>query len=271
MVEYLRLFIFLGLLGLLIGTEYLLPRRKRPVKRSKRWISNFNITLLNTFLAKFTLGAAPLAVSYYCVKHKLGLIQIFELTPLLGALATFILLDMLIYFQHRVFHFYPLLWRLHKVHHTDPDLDVTSGFRFHPVEILLSLVIKTAAVFVLGATPEGVLLFEICLSAGSLFNHSNIKIPQGIDRFLRLFIVTPDVHIIHHSTKVDETNSNFAFTISVWDRIFKTYRAQPEKGHDKIDIGLNDYPNPDALKLYKLLKIPIEPSVQPTEVSGPKI
>jgi sterol desaturase/sphingolipid hydroxylase (fatty acid hydroxylase superfamily) len=161
--------------------------------------------------------------------------------PWLAIVITVIALDLVIYLQHIAFHKIPLLWRLHRVHHADLDIDATTGARFHPIEIVLSMLVKFGAILALGATPAGVLIFEVLLNAIAMFNHANARMPQAVDRVLRLFVVTPDMHRVHHSVLPYETDSNFGFNIPVWDRLFGTYRAQPEKGHLGMTIGLSKY------------------------------
>jgi sterol desaturase/sphingolipid hydroxylase (fatty acid hydroxylase superfamily) len=167
-----------------------------------------------------------------------------------------VVLDMAIYFQHRLFHAVPVLWRLHRMHHADLDLDVTTGARFHPLEILLSMAIKVAVVIALGAPAVAVVLFEILLNASSMFNHANLRLPLAVDGALRWLIVTPDVHRVHHSVIRAETDSNFGFSLSWWDRLFGTWRAQPEKGHDGMTIGLPVFRNPEQLRLDRMLVQP---------------
>ena len=254
--ESIRLSIFLGLLICFAIVEKLHAKRTRPIPRSQRWPQNLLLTAIAGLISRFTLGSAPMAVAYYCQEKEIGLLPWLGLGGGVALILTVIFMDCAIYFQHRLFHSVPSLWRLHKVHHSDIDLDVTSGFRFHPLEILVSLAIKTSVVFLLGASADGILVFEILLNAGSLFNHSNISIPPFIDKVLRLFIVTPDVHIIHHSVHPHETHSNFAFTISAWDRLFGTYRRDPQDSHDGITIGLPVYRQGEVLTLTYLMGMP---------------
>ncbi len=253
-----RFAIFLSLLISFGCLEFLVPWRKRVVSRKARWFQNLSLTVINTFVAKFTLGAIPLALAVMCAQNDMGLLQLTELPVWLMVTLTYVLLDLLIYFQHMVFHHVPMFWNLHKVHHSDVDLDVTSGFRFHPVEIFMSLAVKSLAVVALGAHPAGVLVFEVLLNAGSLFNHSNFRVPEVIEKYLRLVLVTPKVHLVHHSTLEAETNSNFGFTISVWDRLFGTYKER--SSFENFEIGLDDYRNNSELSISRLITIPFEDS-----------
>lgn len=251
-----RFIIFIAILLFLITAEFFFARRSRILRRKERWITNISLISLDWLIARFTIGFAPLYISYLAFQKKWGLIGWLEVNNISSILITIIILDLAIYFQHIIFHFTPTLWRLHKVHHTDLDLDVTSGLRFHPIEILLSLVIKIGIITAIGANPLGVLIFESLLNSCSLFNHSNINIKGKLDYILRLFIVTPDMHRIHHSTIARETNSNFGFTITIWDRLFGTYREKATKEQRDIALGLREYQDPKKLKLLYLLVIP---------------
>ena len=262
----LRLIIFLSLFFIFATLEFIIPWRKRSLPRSKRWSQNLSLTLLNSIFAKFTLGGIPLAISYMCLQKEIGFIYLIEAHETVLIFLSFLFLDLFIYLQHLMFHAAPLLWRLHKVHHSDPDLDVTSGFRFHPIEILLSLILKSGAVMVSGAHPLGVLVFEILLNAGSLFNHSNINIPNWLEKYLSLIIVTPKFHLIHHSAAVEETNSNFSFTISVWDRIFGSLHKKST--YENILIGLKEYKKSKDLGILKLLLLPFENKAQGYSMSS---
>ena len=185
-----------------------------------------------------------------------GLLNQLDLPPPVAGVMAIVLLDLTIYLQHLLFHRIPFLWPLHGLHHTDLDIDVTTGARFHPLEIALSLLIKAGTIVLVGVPTWAFLLFEILLNGTSMFNHSNVRIPPGADRLLRLFLVTPDMHRVHHSVIIRERNSNFGFSLSWWDRLFGTYRAQPEKGHDGMVIGLANFRNPRDLPLQRLLVLP---------------
>jgi sterol desaturase/sphingolipid hydroxylase (fatty acid hydroxylase superfamily) len=204
------------------------------------------------------VGAAAYTAAVFAVEQRLGVLNRLTVPNWMAAGITLLSLDLLIYLQHVMFHALPLLWRLHRVHHADLDFDATTGLRFHPLEILLSLGVKAVAVVGLGAVPLAVVIFEILLNASSVFNHSNVAMPARVDRWLRWLIVTPDMHRVHHSTRVVETNSNFGFTVSWWDRLCGTYRSQPALGHLGMNIGLRDYRVP--LTFGQLLLLPFHGS-----------
>jgi sterol desaturase/sphingolipid hydroxylase (fatty acid hydroxylase superfamily) len=185
-----------------------------------------------------------------------GLLNNVDLTPVVAVVVSVFVLDLLIYFQHVMFHAVPALWRLHMVHHADVDFDVTTGLRFHPLEIVLSMLIKLAAVALLGAPAVAVIIFEVVLNATAIFNHGNIRLPVAVDRVLRLIVVTPDMHRVHHSVKTPETNSNFGFNLPWWDRLLGTYRDQPEEGHEKMVIGLSQFQDRPRQSLPWLLAVP---------------
>ena len=255
----LRLAAFLVLFAGFAAAEAIWPRRPLTVAKSRRWFSNLSLTVLNTVLlrlATLIVPVAPAAVAALAQSQGWGLFNRLQIGGGLELAASVLLLDLLIYTQHRLFHRLPICWRLHRVHHTDLDLDVSSGIRFHPLEILLSLAIKLGAVVVLGCSPLSVLVFEILLNATSLFSHANLRIPTALDQWLRLVLVTPDMHRVHHSVIVRETDSNFGFNLSCWDRLLGTYRAQPRDGHDLMTIGLKQWQKPNELGLGSLLKLP---------------
>ncbi|NRA47424.1 MAG: sterol desaturase family protein [Oligoflexales bacterium] len=258
----LRFLIFLSLLFILTTLEFVWPRRTRDLSRKKRWPVNISITFLNTLLGRLLFGSIPLALATQAFENKQGIIGYFGIEGIPAIIISFLVLDMLIYFQHILFHATPVLWRLHKVHHSDPDLDVTSGFRFHPIEIILSLCLKMLGIAAIGAHPVGFLIFEIMLNAGSLFNHSNIGIKGSLDKIIRLFVVTPDMHRIHHSVVEGETNSNFSFSISIWDRIFGTYKASASESQENIKIGLEDFDDDTSTSLKEIILIPLRKTAQ---------
>lgn len=253
-----RLSFFAGFLTLFATTEAVFPRRALQCSKISRWFSNLSLSLINGFVLRLIFSLFPLYLSIFLLENKIGLFNIIEI-PLWGSfILSIILLDLVVYFSHILFHKYRFLWRMHKVHHTDLDFDVTTGIRFHPFEAVVSMLIKIVAVAILGIHPIAFIIFEILLNASSLFEHSNIHIPAKIDKIIRFLIVTPDMHRVHHSTIMKETNSNYGFNLSIWDRLFKTYIAQPEKGHLGMDIGLNKYREEQELKLMNLLLIPIK-------------
>ena len=254
--ETLRLTAFLSLFALLALCEAVWPRRPLTVPKPRRWFANLAIIALNSLLIRLAFPLAPFGLAVIAQANGWGLFNRLGISGWQELLASFLLLDLLIYFQHRLFHRTPLFWRFHRMHHTDLDLDVSSGIRFHPLEIALSLLIKMAAVLLLGVAPLSVLLFEILLNATAMFSHANMQIPLGIDRWLRLFVVTPDMHRVHHSVIPRETDSNFGFNLPWWDRLFGTYRAQPREGHDLMTIGLREFRELDKLGLRDLLLLP---------------
>lgn len=253
-----RLGAFAAIAALMIGWEFLWPRRSRVVPRSRlrRWPSNFGITFLNGALAHLLIPLGAVGVAYAAQRQGWGLLPLLGLPEWADVLIAVVLLDLVIYFQHVLFHAVPTLWRLHRMHHVDLDLDVSSGGRFHTIEILLSALIKMAAVAVLGAPPLAVLLFEIVLNATSMFNHSNAYLPLGLDRVLRWFLVTPDMHRVHHSILRRETNSNFGFNLPWWDRIFGTYRAQPQAGHADMIIGIEQFRELSDIRFDRMWLVP---------------
>lgn len=236
-----RLGIFAGLFLLLAALEAWQPRRMLTVRKSPRWLSNLALVALNMVLVRVIVPLSMVGVGAFVETRQFGALQQVPGPQWLRVLLAVALLDLVIYGQHVLFHRVPVLWRVHRVHHADLDLDVSSGLRFHPVEILLSLAIKVAAIFASGAPALGVLIFEVLLNAGSMFSHANWRLPLGCDRVLRMLLVTPDMHRVHHSVVPTETNRNFGFNLSCWDRLFRTYQAQPAAGHEGMTIGLEEY------------------------------
>jgi sterol desaturase/sphingolipid hydroxylase (fatty acid hydroxylase superfamily) len=253
-----RLAIFAGLLGALCLAETAWPRRTRSFPRVLRWPNNLGLAVLNALLLRMVFPVTAVALAIVAEARGWGLMALFDPPPWFGFLLGFIILDLAIYLQHVLFHAAPSLWRLHRMHHADLDLDATSGLRFHPLEILLSMIIKFMVVAAAGVPAGAVLLFEIVLNATSMFNHANLKLPLGLDRVLRLVLVTPDMHRVHHSPIVRETNSNFGFNLPWWDRLFGTYRDQPERGHDGMTIGLAQFRNARDLWLDRMLVQPLK-------------
>ncbi len=255
----LRFGLFLAILLACAAAERLLPRRKPTAGAGPRWTANLGLAVLGAVLVRLLLPFTLVEAAYKVEAAQLGLLNQAPLYFPLKFVLSFLLLDMLIYFQHRLFHWSPALWRLHAVHHTDLDLDASSGVRFHPAEILLSALIKLAAIALLGAHFLAVLAFEIVLNATSLFNHANIRLGP-LDAHLRLVLVTPDMHRVHHSPSRDETDSNFGFNMPWWDRLFGTYRAQPRQPHETMALGLDGARDPDKLGLFALLGRPFRRS-----------
>ncbi len=240
-----RLAIFAGVFLAMALIEFAWPKRKLSASKRKRWFTNAGIAATGAVLLRLmAMLAAPVAAvtaAFYAQANGLGLLNNVSWPVWIEVAIALIVLDLAIWFQHWVSHHVPIFWRLHKVHHADRDIDVTTAVRFHPVEIGLSMIWKIVVVVPLGAAPLSVFLFEVILNACAMFNHANIALPLGLDRLLRLFIVTPDMHRVHHSVVACEHNSNYGFNLSVWDRLFGTYRAQPEAGHQGMTIGLSPY------------------------------
>jgi sterol desaturase/sphingolipid hydroxylase (fatty acid hydroxylase superfamily) len=253
-----RLVVFITAFLLLAGGEALIPRRARSVVRPWRWPTNLTLVALNTIIIRALLPLTAVGMAVIAEQRGWGLLH--ALGPIPSVLAVplaIVLLDLAIYLQHVLFHAVPILWRVHRVHHADIDVDVTTGSRFHPIEIFLSLVIKFATISALGASPLAVLLFEALLNVGSLFNHANLRLLPWLDRALRVVVVTPDMHRVHHSASGVETNTNFGFTFPWWDHLCGTYRAQPAAGHEAMTVGLTDFRDPKYLRLGITLLQPL--------------
>lgn len=236
-----RLTCFLGVLVAMAWWELLAPRRMLKVAKTSRWLSNLALVVLNTITARIVLPITAVAAALFAESREWGLLYLVDWPLWVEVILAVLVFDLAIYLQHVLFHAVPLLWRLHMVHHADLDFDVTTGLRFHTLEILLSALIKLGVVVVLGPPAIAVVLFEVLLNATSMFNHSNVSLPAWLDPVVRWFVVTPDMHRVHHSVIRRETNSNFGFNLPWWDFLLGTYRDQPSQGHDKMDIGLTDY------------------------------
>jgi sterol desaturase/sphingolipid hydroxylase (fatty acid hydroxylase superfamily) len=247
MEALIRVGTFLGVLTAMLLWEGCYPRRPLSRPRQERWVTNLGLTLLNTVLVHVTVAGVAYTTAVFAADQGVGLLHWHPLPAWAAAVVTLLVLDFAIYLQHVLFHAVPLLWRLHRVHHADLDVDATTGLRFHPLEILLSLGYKAAVVVLLGALPWTVVAFEVLLNAASVFNHGNVALPERLDCWLRWIVVTPDMHRVHHSTCVVETNANFGFAVSWWDRLCGTYRAQPVLGQVGMDLGLSDYRAPFTL------------------------
>lgn len=239
--EPIRLGFFLGIFAAMAAWEVLAPRRGLRLSRTARWANNVGIVALNALIARFAFPAIAVGAAVFAHDHRWGVLNALHPPYVLCIAAAVLALDLIIYLQHVMMHAVPLLWRLHRVHHADLDIDVSTGVRFHPLEILLSLLIKVAAIALVGVPAVAVVIFEVLLNGTSMFNHGNVRIHPAIDRVLRLFMVTPDMHRVHHSVNDDETNSNFGFNLPWWDRLFGTYRPQPHAGHEEMTIGINTF------------------------------
>ena len=256
----LRLGVFIFVLVCMAGLEAILPKRERTQSRRSRWMANLSLVVINSIVLKFLGPITAVLAADYALDNGWGLLHWspvplpFMLEIVLGV----VLLDLAIYAQHVASHKIPLLWRFHKVHHADRDIDVTTGVRFHPVEASFSMLYKCIIILLLGPLTFAVIAFEIVLNASAMFNHANVKLPKSLDRFLRWFIVTPDMHRVHHSDIPIETNSNYGFFLPCWDRIFKTYIHQPKDGHTNMTIGLSEYQSEKPFKLPWLLALPFK-------------
>jgi sterol desaturase/sphingolipid hydroxylase (fatty acid hydroxylase superfamily) len=252
-----RVGLFIGILAIMGVWEVLAPCRALSTSKLVRWANNLGIVFLNNAILRVLFPAGAVGVAVLCARQGGGLFNQTDLPHGFAVVLSIVALDCVIYLQHVMFHAVPVLWRLHRMHHADIDFDVTTGARFHPIEIILSMLIKFAAIMLLGAPVVAVIVFEILLNATAMFNHSNVHIPSGIDRIIRLFIVTPDMHRVHHSIEEHEANSNFGFNLSLWDRLFGTYQDQPASGHANMVIGIRDFREPKQVnRLAGMLTLP---------------
>ena len=253
----LRLVVFLGMLVAMAGWELAAPRRRQDIPRVIRWTNNLALVVVDTVILRLTFPILAVGLALMAEERGWGLFNALDVPLWLAVLLSILLLDLAIYLQHVLFHAVPGLWRLHRMHHADLEFDVTTGLRFHPVEIVLSMLIKLAVVAALGAPAVAVLVFEVLLNATALFNHANIRLPAGADRVLRWVMVTPDMHRVHHSVIPAETNRNFGFNLPWWDRLLGTYRAQPKAGHEGMTIGIEQFRTPRDLWLDRMLVQPL--------------
>jgi sterol desaturase/sphingolipid hydroxylase (fatty acid hydroxylase superfamily) len=252
-----RLSCFAGVLLAMALWERRAPRRPLVTARVIRWTNHLSISALNALIVRALLPATAIGMALLAQQSGWGLFNRYDVPYAIAVAISVVALDFAIYLQHIMFHAVPLLWRLHRVHHADLDFDVTTGIRFHPFEIILSMLIKYAAIIVLGAPALAVLIFEVLLNATSMFNHGNVRLPFTLDRWLRQIVVTPDMHRVHHSIAVHETNSNFGFNLPWWDRLFGTYKDQPDAGHERMTIGLEELRDPFRVeRLRGILMLP---------------
>lgn len=251
-----RLAFFLGVFSAMALWELLAPRRPQIIGRWRRWPANIGITAFNTLLARIVFPIPLAGVALLAETRGWGLLPVLPLPYWLKIVVAVLLLDLAIYLQHVMFHAVPVFWRLHRMHHADLEFDVTTGARFHPFEILLSMVIKMGVVAALGAPAAAVVMFEVLLNATSMFNHGNAGLAPPLDRVLRWLVVTPDMHRVHHSALPHEANSNFGFNLPWWDRLCGTYRAQPQAGHAAMTIGIEQFRDPRELRLGHMLLQP---------------
>jgi sterol desaturase/sphingolipid hydroxylase (fatty acid hydroxylase superfamily) len=255
-----RLGFFAAVLALMALWELLAPRRAQEIGRAWRWPNNLGVVVVDTLLLRLIFPTAAVGLAILGEERGWGLLNNIALPAWLEIVLAVVVLDLVIYCQHVLFHAVPALWRLHRMHHADLEFDVTTGVRFHPIEILLSMVIKLGAVAALGAPALGVLAFEVLLNATSMFNHGNVRLPRGLDRVLRWIVVTPEMHRVHHSIERRETDSNFGFNLPWWDRLFGTYRAEPKAGHLGMTIGISEFREPRELRLDRMLLQPFRTS-----------
>ncbi|XXK27692.1 sterol desaturase family protein [Arenicellales bacterium nBUS_45] len=265
--------VFCGVLFLMAVWEVFAPRRASSVSKIVRWGNNFGLVVLNSIVLRLIFPTAAVGVAIFASEHNWGLLNFFYLPPLISVAISIVVLDFVIYLQHVLMHAIPALWRLHRVHHADLDYDFTTGVRFHPLEIIVSMLIKFVAILILGPPVAAVVIFEVILNASSMFNHGNIKLPAALDRILRLLIVTPDMHRVHHSVEKDESNRNFGFNLSLWDHLFDTYRQQPRAGHKRMVVGIQNYRQlRDVTSIQGLLLLPFrnKPDELTVDHHGPR-
>jgi sterol desaturase/sphingolipid hydroxylase (fatty acid hydroxylase superfamily) len=253
---FIRIGAALGVFAAMALWELFAPRRAMSVGRARRWPGNLGILVLDALLVRLLIPVAAVGMAVIAAQRGWGLLNITAWPGWLEALVGFVVLDVVIYAQHVAFHKVPVLWRLHRMHHADLDIDVSTGLRFHPIEIILSMLLKIAVVALIGVPAVAVIAFEVALNATSMFNHSNAAMPAWLDRLVRLIVVTPDMHRVHHSVLRHETDSNFGFNLPWWDRLFGTYRPQPQAGHDRMTIGLPIFRDPQELRLDRLITQP---------------
>ncbi len=263
-----RLGAFAAVLIAMALWELAAPRRKPRLAKATRWPNNLALVLLNTLVLRLLVPAGALGVAAWAQARGWGLLHAVSLPAWVSIAGSVVLLDLVVYLQHVMFHALPLLWRLHMVHHADLDFDVTTGLRFHTLEIVLSFGIKAGAILLLGAPVVAVLVFEVLLNATAMFNHGNVRLPRWLDRCLRLVLVTPDMHRVHHSVLRHETNSNFGFNLPWWDYLFGTYRAQPERGQQGMMVGLSQLQHEKVEQLPWMLALPFMQGPGDYPISG---
>ena len=257
-----RMSFFLGVFALMAFWEVLSPRRRPVLSKMLRWGNNLGLVIFNSILLRFIFPAAAVGVAALASEQGWGLLNYYPLPLWLSLVISLFVMDFVIYLQHILMHAVPILWRLHRVHHADLDYDVTTGARFHPIEIILSMLIKFVTIVALGPTIVAVVIFEIVLNAMAMFNHANVRLPLRMDHVLRQLIVTPDMHRVHHSVDYDEANSNFGFNLAFWDRWFGTYRDQPRAGHEQMIIGIQNYRTPGEVTwIHGILWLPFRGTV----------
>lgn len=256
---YWRLGCFFSILVIMMLLEWQKPARKSPVAAKYRWFANFGLVFVSSVAARLIVPLGLTALAIYNTDQGIGLFNLIKLPLWLPVIISVLLLDILIYWQHRLFHRVPLLWRLHRVHHADSHIDASTGLRFHPIEIVLSILVKFAAVTILGVPAIAVLIFEIALNGFALFNHANIRLPAKLEKVLRLFIITQQLHRIHHSQRPNETNSNYGFSVIWWDKLFGSYKHQARLPDEHLNIGLKEFTEPKVTsRITSLLLMPFK-------------
>jgi len=262
-----RLGFFLSMFVLMAAWELLAPRRVLGASKPVRWTHNIAVAIINVLLVRVLFPSAAVGVAVFAGERGIGLLNMFPVPDLPAFAFALLALDLTMYLMHLMFHAVPALWRVHRVHHADVDFDVTTGARFHPIQIVLSLPIKFAVIFALGLPVLAVLVFEAVFNALSLFNHANVRIPSAVERVLRWFLVTPDMHRVHHSVDATETNSNFSFVLPWWDRLFGTYRGEPEGGHERMTIGVEQFRTERDFRLDRMLVQPFRDDTGPYAIN----
>jgi sterol desaturase/sphingolipid hydroxylase (fatty acid hydroxylase superfamily) len=258
---YVRLAAFAGVFAVMALWELVAPRRGQAIGRMVRWPGNLGVVAVDALLVRLVFPTTAVGLCLLAERNGWGVFNLLPAPYWIAVIVSVIVLDLAIYGQHVLFHAVPALWRLHRMHHADLEFDVSTGLRFHPIEILLSMLIKFVVIAALGAPALAVLVFEVLLNATSMFSHGNVRLPGAVDRILRWLIVTPDMHRVHHSILTRETNSNFGFNLPWWDRLFGTYRAAPAAGHDAMTIGIEQFRDPRELGLVRMLLQPFRGSV----------
>ena len=257
--QNLRLGFFVGILLVMALWETLNPKRPWKLKRGFHWLNNLGLVIFNTALLRILFPAAAVGMAVLAEQKGWGLLGLWDMPFTIKVIVSIVFLDFMIWLQHVVVHAIPALWMLHRVHHADLDYDVTTGLRFHPLEIILSMLIKFAVIIFLGPPVVAVILFEIILNGMAMFNHGNVSLPKALEKPVRWLLVTPDMHRVHHSVQDDETNSNFGFNLSIWDRLFGTYKAQPDAGQEGMTIGIEGFNQPDDVaKISGMLTLPFK-------------
>lgn len=251
-----RLATALGIFSIMVGWEAIKPRRVQQINRQQRWPVNLGLALFNMILMRLTIGSLAYTSAVMAAEQGYGLLNMWQIPTGWSIMATLLVLDFAIYGQHILMHKWPLLWRLHKIHHTDLEFDATTAVRFHPLEIVISMLYKTVCIVLVGGNPAAIIVFEIILNGAATFNHSNVRISEKIDKKLRWLIITPDMHRIHHSAEPIETDSNYGFSVSCWDRLCKTYTAKPKQSQTTMMIGLNAFRQQSELGFMQLLQLP---------------